>query len=1022
MKTSSSIVLLALTLVAAFGQAVGTPTTQTGANQAAASSPVFKGTQPVLQKGTYQVTKRGPNQKVWQKTDYEIAADGRRLPHVHQFTELASGMNYLNNGEWVESKELIETYSSGAICRQGPYQVIFANNLNSAGAIDQQTPDGKRLRSSIIGLAYNDSSTGKSVLLGQIQDSQGELISANQVLYPNAFSGVNADIRYTYKRGSFEQDVILREQPATPESFGLNSQTTEIEVLTEFIDPPQASIVEHQSNNRDLPDDDIGWGAMRIGHGKAFDLGEKPNAKSRISVRRQYMNVQGRNILVEGVPLTKIQPSLSNLPLQSSAATKLPALAAKTLVLPKTPMAQAKVQPMKLASASPSNKGFVLDYMELNTDQTNFTFQGDMMYLLDGNVNLTGTTTFEGNTVIKADPYCEINIDSSGSVNCQTGPYRPAIFTSINDDSVGESGAYTGDPYYTGTPGLGGGGTFLDLSCSNAVLRYVRFSYAVTAVQVDSQSGLDVWDSQFVNIINCFSLPQEGCYLNLHNVLIYEPEDSCPIDLFNGYLTCENVTCDGCGPDGGGMFGGAAGSALSNVLITGPDWSGGTYVSFDNDSWSDVSGPVYQTVGAGSYYLTNGSPYRNVGTTNISPALLAEIRNKTTYPPIVFTGTTISTATNFSPQAIRDTSTLLDIGFHYDPLDYVFGGVEAQANITFTAGTAVGWYDLTWGAGYGIIEDNGVTVAFNGTVTSPCWLARYDTSQEGGNGNFYTVGWGFAITSNNSFDGYTPDAPQMVAKFSKFSSRNFNDAIFRDYIGYFIFRASDCEFWDTGGGGYDVSLDYTNCLFFRVPPGMESWRTNSSFTMKDCSVIGGNFNSLGIIHDSSSTWPVLITDCAFDGTTFYMDDYSGGNTNITFCDYNAFLTNANLTATLGGHEITNLISFNWQSSWLGDYYLPPGSPLINAGGITADKVALYHFTTQTNQVPETNSIVDIGYHYVATDAYGNPLDSNDDGIPDYLEDANGNGLVDSGEIGWNIVGDLGLKVIITKPQNDSALP
>ena len=66
--------------------------------------------------------------------------------------------------------------------------------------------------------------------------------------------------------------------------------------------------------------------------------------------------------------------------------------------------------------------------------------------------------------------------------------------------------------------------------------------------------------------------------------------------------------------------------------------------------------------------------------------------------------------------------------------------------------------------------------------------------------------------------------------------------------------------------------------------------------------------------------------------------------------------------------------------------------------------------------------MDIGYHYVATDAYGNPLDSNGDGIPDYLEDVNGNGLVDSGEIGWNVVGDLGLKVLITRPKNGGILP
>src|SRR5207247_658104 len=49
---------------------------------------------------------------------------------------------------------------------------------------------------------------------------------------------------------------------------------------------------------------------------------------------------------------------------------------------------------------------------------------------------------------------------------------------------------------------------------------------------------------------------------------------------------------------------------------------------------------------------------------------------------------------------------------------------------------------------------------------------------------------------------------------------------------------------------------------------------------------------------------------------------------------------------------------------------------------------------------ETNSIVDIGYHYVALDANGRARDFIPDGIPDYLADANGNGVNDPGETPW----------------------
>jgi hypothetical protein len=117
------------------------------------------------------------------------------------------------------------------------------------------------------------------------------------------------------------------------------------------------------------------------------------------------------------------------------------------------------------------------------------------------------------------------------------------------------------------------------------------------------------------------------------------------------------------------------------------------------------------------------------------------------------------------------------------------------------------------------------------------------------------------------------------------------------------------------------------------------------------------------------------------------------------------------------------VSFNWQMGSLGRFYLPYNSSLIDAGHTTADLVGLYHFTTQNSaNDPETNSVVDIGYHYVALDGNGNPIDTDGDGTPDYLEDANGNGLVDSGETDWQSATDMGLKVIITRPTSNSIIP
>jgi hypothetical protein len=131
---------------------------------------------------------------------------------------------------------------------------------------------------------------------------------------------------------------------------------------------------------------------------------------------------------------------------------------------------------------------------------------------------------------------------------------------------------------------------------------------------------------------------------------------------------------------------------------------------------------------------------------------------------------------------------------------------------------------------------------------------------------------------------------------------------------------------------------------------------------------------------------IKVLNNAFDGTTANFAETSDG--------YNAFLNGAvdDDTATTGD-VFTNL---TWVTGPLGNYYQATSSPLINAGNGSATAQGLYHYTVTTNEVPETNSTVDIGYHYVALGANGLPLDSNGDGIPDYLEDSNGNGTYNAG--------------------------
>jgi hypothetical protein len=170
-----------------------------------------------------QVVERGPHHRVIERVFTEQQPDGSVAERVSRYTELATGLHFKNDrGEWVESKEEIEIFQGAAAARQGQHQVIFAANLNSPGAIDLLAPDGKRFRSHVLGLAYTDGS-GRSVMIAEVTDCTGAVLPPNQVLYESALQGdCVADVRYTYTKAGFEQDIVLVTAPPSPSEWNMN--------------------------------------------------------------------------------------------------------------------------------------------------------------------------------------------------------------------------------------------------------------------------------------------------------------------------------------------------------------------------------------------------------------------------------------------------------------------------------------------------------------------------------------------------------------------------------------------------------------------------------------------------------------------------------------------------------------------------------------------------------------------------------------------------------------------------------
>jgi hypothetical protein len=153
-------------------------------------------------------------------------------------------------------------------------------------------------------------------------------------------------------------------------------------------------------------------------------------------------------------------------------------------------------------------------------------------------------------------------------------------------------------------------------------------------------------------------------------------------------------------------------------------------------------------------------------------------------------------------------------------------------------------------------------------------------------------------------------------------------------------------------------------------------------------------SSVTLSQPSGGLWSAFNND--FDTCTITNSTLTNG--------YNAYLKYIGRLNPTNVFDIVSTNGLAYQSSWLGDFYQPTNSPLINVGSTNANLLGLYHYTAQTNQLKEVNSTVDIGYHYVATDAYWVPIDTDGDGVPDYLEDTNGNGVFDVGDLGNWLIG------------------
>ncbi len=686
---------------------------------------------------------------------------------------------------------------------------------------------------------------------------------------------------------------------------------------------------------------------MRFGHGRAFLQGVG-DTLLEVPVTKQWRTMEGRTFLVEAIPVARVSAALRRLsrPHGASVAPVRDSIRHVVSVRRQWPAPRLArttpkdAAPMQMAQAMAPSQGLVLDWTAVNT-ATNWVFEANTTYYVSGSVSIDGAV-FEGGTVLKYLNSTNVKVSVTGPVVWKTGPYRPAVFTSKNDNSVGET--LSGS---TGAPSSVNGATYLELDAEQdgEPLSYLRMAYAGVGVQAGCWD-VPLWHSQFVQCQTAVRHTDDGLVLELDNVLVSRCGTLAGGSVTN--LAGTHVTIDqldrmtDAGVSVDGQFTNSILSAVTNA---------GT-LSLESSVEAASAAGVFQTVGGASYYLVDSSTNRDAGTSALASNLLAALALKTTYPPLVYSNVTLTTNLTLGPAVARDTNTP-DLGFHYDVLDYAFGGSHAYAELTFTAGTAVGWFRTSSGwyhAGHGIHIGDQHEVSFEGTLNAPDYWVRCCTVQEGCNG-YWEGGYGPGGISGWTWP-YLTNAPTVRACYTRFATLATEGNHFRDDWGYLLVRVRDSEFWGGSVGGYIYSAWYTNCLFDRTSYWLYGGRPETSLTMQNGTFHGGQFLISRSTSYGEGYTPIVLRDIAFDGTAVSTADPYASNASLSDYNYNAFLTNGSLTTPQGSNDVL-VSSFDWETGNLGDFYLPTNSLLIDAGSVTnASLLGLYHYTTTTNQVKE----------------------------------------------------------------------
>ena len=643
---------------------------------------------------------RNANTRVWQNTRIEPEIDlVTGIPTQSQRTtvryiyEKADGLNYnastVKRPDWrptVETFQSVQDANYPYQVNQGLYQIKFNTGVSASYPITYQI-NGKTMQLGLRELAFYNPKTQTLTPLQSFQRS-APTVTGNKIRYSNAFSGI--DVEYVYTKNSFQQNLIAQSLEAIPNpiQYGISSTDAYLVSVTEInLDNFPSLIKNHKGEgfaynflsgeNGEIlfQDTSNNQPICQFNLSQAID-----NQHQQKSMYKHLMQLNGQYYLVEGVPYTWLQT------------------------------AQYPV---------------VLDYeLKTGTSSINEVWKSGNTYFISGEYTIGNgyTLVIEPGTVCKFSTGCLITAGTNARIIAKGEAYNYILFTSwkdaINGESVSTYSTPTAGDYYTTI--------YLSYNSSSLCqIEYCKFAYANQAICLVYQDQLinnpirnNIFSECYygINIGGCSggtavinnnlftNIKSYGINLGFSDMpplvnAINNTFDHCSIAIKGNnysFTTCNNNLITNCNialKSDYSNFGNHAYNRFYNNITTYYNVTAGS-------NETTLSQNPYVVSANGSYYLNQ----TNTGVINAGDTTVPSyLRKKTTTAPN-WVATDISTSATWS-KVPRDTGKI-DIGFHYDPVDYVVGttnkmlitvdNATTPARLTILPGVVVSfWRNVT---------------------------------------------------------------------------------------------------------------------------------------------------------------------------------------------------------------------------------------------------------------------------------------------------------------------------------------